>query len=237
MERRSHHADHLVAAAVQLNRSTDDRGIGAEAALPQRVAQDDDARRPLRFALLGLGEAAAQKRRHAERVAQARGNACRSQPLGLTRAGEVQRGDGPHHRQVLEHLLARPPVVVVGGAGDQPAFRVPRIARRQPDQAIGVEIRELAQEHAVDDREHCGRHRDADREDGDQRAGERRMMPEAAQHGRRITPRPTGADPFDEGVPERPPPRRAHDRATPAGWPSGERPRAPRRRTRRAAGR
>ena len=66
VEARRHHADDGEREGADLNRSLEDRGVGAETAAPQRVGEDHDATRRSGL-IFGVGEGAAERGADADR--------------------------------------------------------------------------------------------------------------------------------------------------------------------------
>jgi hypothetical protein len=144
-----------------------DAGIATERALPEAVAQNDDARIGARARVV-VGKTAAKHRTHAEHAIQI---ARRLQPrdlFGAARAHHVERRR-LHQHQRLERTCARLPLDVVRRMHGQElpnlaggALR-PRRRRRvtlnaldhlvQHDQPIGLWVRQRPQQDRIDDRE------------------------------------------------------------------------------------
>ena len=84
-----HDADHFVGLVVERNPASDDVGCAAEAALPQSVADDDDAHA---LVVLVLGEGPTEHGLHAEHAPERPGDLPRGNLFGFAFAGECRVG-------------------------------------------------------------------------------------------------------------------------------------------------
>jgi hypothetical protein len=114
-----HHAHDGRRPPADLDRTPDDRRVGAEAALPELVPEHDDGRSV--GPVLLLGERATEHRRDAEHAEEVRAHTAAAQPLRLPgAAGERRRaigeqrdvGEGPHVGAVGLPLVVRQPRLV-----------------------------------------------------------------------------------------------------------------------------
>src|SRR5205085_4197928 len=103
LETRGHHADDRVRLLVEPDRPAHDRRVRAELALPQPLAQNDDAARPR--LVFFRREGAPARGRDAEQREEARRDALRLDAHGLALPSEVQaqalEGGDPGERAVL----------------------------------------------------------------------------------------------------------------------------------------
>ena len=90
LERRRHDADDEIRIVVERDASTDDGGIAAESAVPERVAQDHDSRSAV--AIVGCREVAAANGSNAERTEVVRADGLSAQPFGF---GAALRAPAP----------------------------------------------------------------------------------------------------------------------------------------------
>ena len=175
-----HDADDGDAAPADLDLAPEDRRVAAEAALPEVVAEDDDAR-PVRAVLL-LAEAAAERRGDAEDREDVAPDVSRADALRLSRAA------GEHRRAVGEEAD-------VGEGADPGPVRLPLVVGeprlieplpRAPDDgdALRAPPGKRGQEDALHDAEERRRGADAEGEgeggdDGEARAAAERAGGEA----------------------------------------------------------
>ncbi len=164
-----HHADDDPRIAVEHDGAPDDRAIGAEAAAPERVAEDDDA--GAAEAVLGGVEVAAQGRRHAEDVEVAGAHPLALEELRLGRAGH-RRPPGPEHGDPVEGARA----LLELGVHAVGALLAPAGIVRLPDHgdAPGAKIRQRLEQ----DRVHG-----ADRREGGRRAEPSGGVAQVGEHG------------------------------------------------------
>ena len=165
-----HHPDHLAADSVQGDTPSDDPRVGCETALPEAVAQDDDAL-VARLRLFGTEDAT-----------PGRGDAEDLEVLGRDQGRlhrlRVAAGAEAHRRQLLDggDLLegARPfaPVEDVPPVHD--VARSPRAGFPDAHELLGSPKRQGPQQHRVDDAEDGGARTDAEGQgdDGDRREGQ-----------------------------------------------------------------
>ena len=162
LEPRGHHADDLDGRLLQLDRSAEHASIRAEPLPPETVADDDGA--PVGAEIARL-EGAAEERRRAQELEEARADLRQEDPLRTSATG--QRAAGELRPDVGRHLLERRapllPVakVQVGGAIGQVLADVPGPHDRD---AIGVVVREVAQDDGAEDAEDGRVRPDAQRE-------------------------------------------------------------------------
>ena len=141
-----HHADDLVAAAVELDRPADDRRVTAEAPLPQPVAQQDDGG-AVAGGVLARAEPASEHRHGPESLEDVRGDLPGADPFGIAVAGEVglpgaPRGDvaqQPRALAVVAHLGRRHPCLVQPGPAAPHHHAPVRLAVRQRREQHGAE--------------------------------------------------------------------------------------------------
>ena len=155
--------------------AAEDAGVGAEAVLPQPVAQDHDARVAAQLALLedaAEGGAGTQHREVAGAHLQ------RAQPQRLRVRGQLEVDARPG-AESGERLGALGEVDVVEGR-DGPA-REPRARLEDPHQAVGLGIGQRAQQHALDQAVDDRARREAEREREHRRRREGGIAPEAAR--------------------------------------------------------
>jgi hypothetical protein len=166
-----------VALPVEQHRPTDHRGVAAEAALPERVAQHHHL--VAAGLVLALEECAAQQRSHAEHFEIPRRGPCRDEPLGLPHAGEVRvplltGGKRGEDAQALAYVAIR-------GRREGRFLRSLAVDVVDGDQPVWREVRQRPQQHPVDDREERGVGADAEREGGDHDQGEAGVVQQPAE--------------------------------------------------------
>ena len=110
-EARRHHTDDRARKVVDPHDATDDARIGAEPAMPETVAQDDDVRR-IRVAGVVGGEHAAERRTRGEHMEIARCHAVAVDALGVVDTGEV-RVEPPERRELAEAAIAPRQIEIV----------------------------------------------------------------------------------------------------------------------------
>jgi hypothetical protein len=115
IERLRHDARDQVAGAVHPGRAADDRGVAAETARPQPMAQDDDPFVP-GLILLG-GEGAPQQRAHAHHVEVVRGDLRADDALGRRAVGQVEAREPLRRHRLERGGSGRGIGVVAGGHG------------------------------------------------------------------------------------------------------------------------
>ena len=107
-----HDADDGPGAAIELHGASDDGGVGAEAPLPQTVAEDDDGV-ALRHFVLFRAEGSAEGRAHSQQVEVGLGDELRGDALGLIDAGE-RHGAGIECGHGFEGAALGAPIEVIG---------------------------------------------------------------------------------------------------------------------------
>ncbi len=171
-----HDADHGERLAVQQDLAPHHAAIGVEAALPQRVAQDDHLMVALDF--VRCLEVAAHLRQCAQHVEVIFGNAQYGQPLRAARIGkrQVVLGEDGH---ALEHTLPLAIVHEIGRVHGE--LRELRAVIKDPVEAAGVRVGKRIEQHAAHHAEHGAVGADADSQcqHGDQR--ESRVFQKVAQ--------------------------------------------------------
>jgi hypothetical protein len=187
-----HDADHLVAAALQRNGPAERRGIRAEPAPPQPVAQDHHVVATLDL-VIG-GEGAPHRRAHAQDVEELRGDFLPPEILrfgsGLAQC-HVPRGKGRHR---LEDLLLRGPVHVVLRRDGSELLRVAGGRWRGPGCAalahghepVVLIERQAAKHHGVNHGEDRRAGADAQHQHDQCHGGERLRGPQRAEGGFQI---------------------------------------------------
>ena len=169
-------ADDEMGNAVKADRLPDQCRAGAEAPPPQRIAKDDDVS-PAQLPFFRQ-KRAPQPCRHAED----RKEVCRDprglEPLGISAACQIELG-AIDQRHVLERSAAALPFHKVPGVDCEHGGKMAELGNdlRYAEKAIGIPVRERAQEHAVDDREDRGVGADAEPEDKNGRDGEPPVTP------------------------------------------------------------
>ena len=177
LERCRHHADDLHRPAVERNHPADDGGVRLESPSPQPVTQHHDLLQAGLF--LRARERPAHLRGHAKQRKETGGDDGALEALGFPDPGEVE-ADCVVGRDVLEGVGAIPVIgELAGGHGDLVGARPVQIARNK-DEAVGVVIRERAEEHGVDDRENRRIGADAERQRQDDDDRKPRMCAEGA---------------------------------------------------------
>src|SRR5262245_55938192 len=101
-------------------------------------------------ALVFQQEVAADSRRHPQRREEIVRNAQRRQPLRLSAAGVIERIEFVCS-QVLPGLLSLLPIVEVRSRSGELKPTAPGIAFPYPNQLVWFRVRQLAQQHRVDD--------------------------------------------------------------------------------------
>ena len=153
-----------------------------------------------------LGEAAAEDRRHAKHRQQVRRDARGQQPLGLARAGEVEVGQVAIERDVLEDVIGRQPVAMVGAVDRHARIADVRGGAVDVHQAIRLTERQRLQRDAVDDAEDRRDRADAERDDGDGGGGEAgrlQQQPHAVREIAAELPQPRAGAPVTRGFANR----------------------------------
>ncbi len=173
-----------------LDRPTQNRGIAAEAPLPEVVAEDQRAGRNgdggIRERLLGdrllvgLHETPPEQRLHAEHLEVVGGDAGELDLLGLTLPGEGRLGHVVGRRKTKEAFRLLPVVGDVGGGHG--SLRVARGLHAVPDQhqPLGLVVGERSNEDRVDRAEDGGVGADPQRQREDRYEGEARAVRELA---------------------------------------------------------
>ncbi len=154
---RRQHADHGEGSAER-DRPADRRGVAAELAHPEAVA-DDGGRDRIRTRV-GLVEEAPAERRHAEHLKEARRDASRFKTTGELPARDDDRV-GERTGQAVERAGAAAPVLEVWPRDAGSALF------RDEHQPIGVRIRQRPHQHGVPDREDGRCRADAQDEQGE----------------------------------------------------------------------
>ncbi len=162
-------ADHGVGFVVESNLPAHNRGIAAEAILPDTIGEEDD---PVTAdgALL-FGEAATERQRvpvahHPEEPGRGKARQHVLRPVGR---GQVDAPAAPRVEVVERGRLALPGDEVPGRDRDA----LPAELRPHHHQRLGVAIRQRREEGAVDDAENGGGRSDAEGEHHDRQARER----------------------------------------------------------------
>ena len=150
-----HDADDFPRDGPNHQRSADSRWIGAEAAVPEAVADQHDPMIPLDFV---LGREQAPKlwlhAQHGEDV----GRRARAVDLFGWIAAQRERDRAFRHgRERLEHILPLPVVGRVGGVESRELGRsVPQIDTRDADEPVALVERQPAEDDGIDHREDGG---------------------------------------------------------------------------------
>ena len=175
-ERLGQDAHDDVRDAVEPDRSPHDRGIGPEAASPERGGEQGDGSGP--GPIVGFGERAAERRLDAQNREERRRHLAAAQDRRLSGPGE---GDAirPVGRLRRERAAARAPVEEVhpGNA----LLPEPETPLGDDDEPVRLGVGQGTQQHRVDDREDCRVRADAERERGDRNGGEARRTPECPE--------------------------------------------------------
>jgi hypothetical protein len=177
-ERWRHDADDAKRAIVEEHRSPEDRRIGAEALLPEAVAEHGDVA-AFRHVVIGPDRAADQ-RRDAHDVEEPAGDARGVQLRRVAAAGQVHGAAGVgvgRHRGERRRPLGP----------DRELVRADRVAidaglgtpLPDGDEPVGVRVRQRAQQHRVGDAEHRRCRADSEGHEGDDGERERGR---ASQH-------------------------------------------------------
>ena len=168
-----------------MNRLSHDRGVAAETALPEPVAQDDHLVAPL-GALVGR-ERAAEDRGDTQGREEARMDELRDELLGRAFARE----GGPvvvHPRHRGERRVSLLPAPIVEGGDDVLATGTLGVFLPDGDEAPGLVEGEALEEHGVDDCENRGVCADAQGERRDRHRGETRILRERAGREAQVPP-------------------------------------------------
>ena len=179
-ERGRRHADHLEALAGNRHGRADDAWVGREAPPPERVAQHHDA---CMAVVVGGLNRASERGADAERGEIRSAHRLADHHLRHGRRREAANGRGGRG-QVRERRLRRLQIAEVRLRHH--ARHQPSAVRRDDDrEAIGIADALAAQEHAVDNRVHGGRDRDAggERQDRERREQRRRGQPPEREPG------------------------------------------------------
>jgi hypothetical protein len=189
-EPRRQDADHRVPLAVQGDAAADDRGIGGEAAAPERVAQHHD-----RLARVAIGEEAPERRARPEELEESIRGARPGEALGVAVAGQVDAGvriadqrDAARRLEVLE-VEDRERLGVAVGAIDL-----------DEDHRVGVAVGQLAQEHGVDDAEDGGDRADATGQGQRRQRREGRPGAQSAERREQVLPESVHGPTLRRGV-------------------------------------
>ena len=173
-------ADHRAPLAIDGNGLPQQRGIVAEPALPQSVA-DQRNRRPAGRLLIG-GKSPTQQRRHAESLEEPGGYTCRTDTLGIATVREVgrartERGD------FGETPALFPPLAHVGvGGRDRGLARFEaRIVCPDDGEPVRFRKRQRAKQRGVDQAEDGGASPDAEREREHRHGGEAGVLQQLAE--------------------------------------------------------
>ena len=171
------YADDLARRAVDDQRPADGRGIAAEAAQPEAVAEEHGLRSARR--VVRAAEQAPDQRPRPQERQDAVGDLDHLHLLRLRQPGHRRLVVVPH-AAVGEGLA----LLAVGEVERWPLVDpVPAETRRgvpDPDQAVRLRVRQRLQEHAADDAEDGGVGADPDRQGDDGDGGEQRCASEAA---------------------------------------------------------
>ena len=178
-EPRRHHADDLIVLAHELNGAPDDRRIAGVVALPELVAEHDDALRLLPRRRVRRDQPAPQHRRRAPVIRRVRGD---------VRGDDVFRDIAVGGREVPAVLAddafdrARLPQLIELRAAHP---RIPEAAGRVPERELhhplGADVGKRIDQHAVDDAEDGARGADPEGEREDRREREARPAAELAR--------------------------------------------------------
>jgi hypothetical protein len=175
-----HDAEHLVAAAFERDRATEDGGVRVEAPFPEAIAEDDHLMASPDLVL--RGEGLAHRRPHPQDIEELRRDLLRLEVLRLrTRLpqGDIPGGDGRHG---VEHLLLGGPVHVVLRRDPTRRGRGRRAPLADRDEPVVFVERQAAQHDGVHHRE--DRRAGADAEDEhDQGDGRERLRGSQAADG------------------------------------------------------
>ncbi len=164
---RAHHADHPVTLLIQLNRTADDSGIGAENRFPGAIGKDHDA---VRAGLVFFGsECAAEKRRCAENLEPLLRDLRADQTHGKTAGGVIEI-----HALLQRHRGERTGFMadkIEIGDGNLNAVETQRgvVSARRNDAFGAIDARGM-KEQAIHDAENSGVRSDAKREREDWRS-------------------------------------------------------------------
>ena len=172
-ERRRRDADDGERHAIERERPSDDAGFAAEAALPERVADDGDgAIRPAAALVVGGAEGAAEHRRHAEHVEESATRPHALDELGGAAARQIEARVGPGDGAIGPLVL---PVaqLLPDRIGPRPVV--------EQHQALRLADRQRLQQDAVDEREDRAVGADAKGEGGDGDERERGAAAKDAQ--------------------------------------------------------
>ena len=178
-ERRRHHADDVVAAAVELERLADDVGPGGEAAPPEGIAEHDDVA-PSRI-VVALEQRPAERRRRAQHREVSGRELLADDAFGPIGAGDRERAIPVDLHRVEERGLLPPGVEVEAGALRVAALLA--VPGGDPDQAVGVAVGQRRQQDAIDEAEDGEVGADAEGDGGDGGGGEPRTAEEGAKGG------------------------------------------------------
>ena len=181
-----HHADDPHRRVVDLHGAADDRGIAAEARLPEAMREDGNRRR-IRTIVLRREETAVQ-RTHAEQREELPRHDLDVQPRRFADARE-RHGAAAPRREVLEGAAFALPVHPVGGG--VPAARAARLDGAHLElrhvlvdhhQLVAVRIGQGPQQELIDDGEDRGVAADTEREREHDGGGEAGTLAQAARH-------------------------------------------------------
>jgi hypothetical protein len=174
---------------VQPDLAADDPGIGAEARLPDRMAEDHDAARSLRSLL--SREGAPERRPCSQDREEVGRHLRRGHGFGLAAAGQVQ-ARVLDERHLLEDVVLTLPVEIVGGRNGEGSHpREGCRGRRMPDphEPRGIGIRQRLEQDRVDDAEDGGVGADAESQDGNRGQGKSRALHEEPRSVPQILPK------------------------------------------------
>ena len=184
-EARRHHADDGDGLSIHPDRLSDDRGIAAEPALPEAVAEDHHPVVPV-GPLVGR-ERAAQHRSDAQGREEARHHELGDELLRRPLARQVDAVvvEARHRRERRVAFL--PPQVVERGDDVRAAGTLGALLP-DGDEAPGLVEGEALEEHGVDDREDRGVRADAQRERRDRHGGKTGILREGTAREAQVLP-------------------------------------------------
>ena len=159
-----HDADHGVRQGIQDHGAAGDLGVGAEAAAPQCVAEQDGAGGAGPIVL--RGEGAAKGGLHAQHGQKAGGDAGAFQPRGIAGLGEIG-GEIPPCLDAFEGVGEALPIAEIGGRRIHARVAARGIVFPDLDQAVGIRVGQRAQQDVIGQREGGGGGADAEGGHGD----------------------------------------------------------------------
>jgi hypothetical protein len=151
LEAGGHDTHHLHGLSVHEEHGSDDPGIPSEASLPESVAEDHDVGLPAH--LLLRNERPSHGREHPEGREEVGGDPEGDQLLRLFTPVQDPCLPETHERRQGPERLGPVPIVQVIQVGET-VLDAGRVFRPDPDQIIGLRVREGLQNHRVEDGEH-----------------------------------------------------------------------------------